>query len=203
MQHVPLLCAGPVAYYSFLLQNEVAIDIHEKFIKQTYRNRYRIAGANGVITLTVPVDKNANKTPLNQVLISNIDPWQANHWKSLISAYQSSPFFEYYDYFFEPLFKKEYTLLIDFLADMHHAICKCLQTSITINFAAPTVDFIASDLRHFYQAKNPNFDHISCPEYQQVFSYNAPFQSHLSVLDVLFNLGPESLAYLQQISVEG
>jgi hypothetical protein len=200
MENVPVLCAGPLAYYGLLVQHPITFDVNERFIKQTYRNRYRILGANGVITLTVPVDKNANKTPLNQVLISNIDPWQANHWKSLVSAYQSSPFFEYYDYLFEPLFQKQYTLLIDFLIDMHAAICACLEIHLPIEVNTPEIPFEAGDTRHFYQAKNPNFDHISCPEYQQVFSYNAPFQAHLSVLDVLFNLGPESLAYLQQIS---
>lgn len=200
MHYVPLLCAGPLAYYSFLIQNEVMFDVHEKFIKQTYRNRYRIAGANGIITLTIPIDKSASKTPLNQVHISNVDPWQLNHWKTLIAAYKGSPFFEYYDYIFEPIYKKEYTYLINFLADMHGAICTCMETEIPIDFKSPELHFIADDLRHFYQSKNPKFLDQPCPNYQQVFSYKKPFIPHLSVLDVIFNLGPESLSYLKQLT---
>lgn len=201
MQHIPVLCAGPIAYYSYVLQHNVQFDIHEKFIKQTYRNRYRVFGANGIITLTVPVDKSASKLPLSQVKIANIEPWQSTHWKSLVSAYKSSPFFEYYDYIFEPLFTQKQDSLLDFLTQFHMAICTCLQIDIPIAKEAPSVDFIAEDLRHFYQAKNPVFNSADFPEYQQVFSYQAPFQANLSILDLLFNLGPGSLEYLKSISL--
>ena len=88
----------PVSFFSVLYTNSyVKIDIYEDYHKMSFRNRCLIAGAQGIISLSVPLKEGRNqRLPMNEVLISNSEKWQARHFKSIQSAYNRSPFFEYY-----------------------------------------------------------------------------------------------------------
>jgi hypothetical protein len=198
----PLLYAGPISYYSLWLKTEGYLDQHENFQKQSFRNRCKIYGANGLISLSIPVKSNSQKTNIKNVEISNIEAWQRNHWRTLISAYKAAPFFEFYIHLWEPLYLKKYESLWEFNIDVHHTILKCLQIPIRNKFTTEFIPIKNDDPRRIFSSKKTHPLSSSFPIYQQVFSYDSSFLPDLSILDVLFNLGPETEDYLLQLDCE-
>ena len=98
----------PIEFYHHYTKNEaIIIEQNEHFIKQTYRNRCSISGANGQIDLSIPLQKYTSKTPIRDIKISYDVQWQKQHWRSIVSAYNSSPYFMYYDYEIMPYFEKK------------------------------------------------------------------------------------------------
>lgn len=99
---------GPVQQYCKLFQfEEVRIETAENYLKQTYRNRCTIAAANGPLSLSVPIIKpDTLKCPTKDIRISDHGNWRHLHWNALISAYNMSPFFEYYEEEFAPFMKR-------------------------------------------------------------------------------------------------
>ena len=177
---------------------QVIFEFADSFVKQTYRNRCHIYGANGKLSLTIPVIySQKNRQLYEDVKIFNDNKWQLQHWKSLESAYRTSPFFEFYEDELKPLFFDETILLMDFNLKCFHTICDCLQleieTSKTKIFEKPLNH--KSDFRFLVSAKNEinfGFEH-----YTQVFTNKHGFISNLSILDLLFNEGPNALNYLE------
>lgn len=196
---LPILFAGPISYYALWLEKVVILDVHETFTKQTYRNRARIYGANGILNISVPVKKGANSLPMGEVQISYVDDWQRIAWKTLESAYKNSPFFEYYSYLFEPLFNTKHALLIDFNVAFHKVVAECLQLNFDYSFSDDFTPYLKNDPRAIYSQKNKSNPNLQYPDYQQVFSYEGPFEPDLSILDGIFNLGPELAGYLSQV----
>ncbi|MGB0391814.1 MAG: WbqC family protein [Salibacteraceae bacterium] len=197
----PLLYAGPLSYYAYLLQNPGKIEAFENFSKQNFRSRCRVYGANGVITLSIPIVKETLKLAVTEVQISNIDAWQRNHWKSLVSAYKTSPFFEFYAHLIQPLFEKKYTSLWEFNLDFHQTILNCLIVEFTPSFTTEFAPLHENDLRILYSGKKPHPNSDQFNKYQQVFSYHGKFEPDLSILDGIFNLGPELESYLLKLPV--
>ena len=196
----PVLYAAPISYYANWLKKQPEFDMHESFTKQTFRSRARIYGANGVIALSIPVQAGAQNLPVNEVLISNIEPWQRTHWRTLVSAYKSSPFFEFYTHLFKPHFNQEFEKLIDFNLAIHTTIQQCLQIEMDSKFTSQFRPIQKNDIRLIYSSKKAHPNAPNFPVYQQVFSYNASFEPDLSILDALFNLGPETLSYLDRLT---
>ncbi|MFK2819884.1 WbqC family protein [Flavobacteriaceae sp. LMIT009] len=178
--------------------NEMIFEVADNYQKQTYRNRCHIYGANGKLSLNIPVNHtHKNRQLYKDVKISNDNKWQSQHWKSLQSAYRTSPFFEYYEDELTSLFQSEETYLMEFNFKCFETIIDCLQFDVSISktkvFEKNPVDVI--DARNLVNArKEPkfNFDH-----YTQVFSNKHGFMSNLSILDLLFNEGANSLNYLK------
>ena len=197
----PLLYAGPLSYYAQYIPNPGFLDKHEPFAKQSYRNRMRVYGANGVIVLSIPITGESSKNTMGNVQISNIEPWQRNHWKTLESAYKSSPFFEFYNYLIAPLYQETYYSLWEFNQDFHQVILECLAISIPQKLTSEFTPITALDIRAIYSSKKPHPLSHSFPKYQQVFSYQKQFEPDLSILDLLFNLGPETESYLLQLPI--
>lgn len=195
----PLLYAAPASYYALLISAETTIDLHEPFVKQSFRSRTRIYGSNGVIAMTIPVQKNSQKLPIHEVQISNIDAWQRIHWRSIQSAYQSSPFFEFYTDLFYPLYQQKIDSLATFNLAFHKTILQCLQLPLDITTTEKPSPFMANDIRALYASKKAIEGANTFPAYQQVFSYSTPFEPDLSILDTIFNLGPETIDYLKKI----
>ena len=131
---------APIQYYSEILKaDKVYIEQFENFIKQTYRNRCVIPGGNGPIQLIVPVVKGRGpKILIKDLRISYDTDWQRNQWRTIFSAYSSSPFFEYYKDDILPFFEKRDTFLLDFNLRIHDAICELLEID---NIAVLTSDF--------------------------------------------------------------
>ena len=195
---LPISYLGPVSYYSTLLKSEeIFIEAKEHFVKQSIRNRCVILSANGVQTLSIPKErKSSDKTLITNIKISNTQNWQKLHWKSLISSYNSSPFFEYYKDNLEELYLIPQLNLFDFNIKLTETILSFLQTEKHIKFTSEFSDnFDGIDLR------NHTFSNNNMEKYEQVFADKIEFQSDLSVVDLLFNLGPETTSYLQRQSI--
>lgn len=200
---------GPVQWYQKLYRyDRVLIEQHETFQKQTYRNRCLIATTQGVQALTVPIvhpaapAKNLQSSvfSLQSLRLSDHGEWRRQHWQAIQSAYGESPFFEYYEDDLRPFFTERWwELLIDF----NDAICRKMCELIDIH---PNMEYTThfaplsgggSDFRDVIRPKHPlpDPDFQSRP-YYQVFAQKHGFLPNLSILDLLLNMGPESIFYL-------
>lgn len=193
------LYLAPIAYYKSLLAcEEVLIEQYNHYERKTYQNRCEILSANGIIALSVPVEKSAQaKTPFKDMRIANHTDWQKQHLRALMSAYQNSPFYEYYIDDFLPLYEKKYDCLIDFNMALHYTILSAIEEErihlLTEEF------YITHDVKDFRFSYTPkNRKQSESKPYTQVFSGKMDFESNLSILDLLFNLGPETELYLKE-----
>ncbi len=189
-------------FVALLKADTITFEVSDNYQKQTYRNRTTIYGANGKLALAIPVNFTQKKRQLyRDVKIHNDEKWQINHWKSLESAYKMSPFFEFYQDDLKPLFEQEETNLLDFNFKCFKVISDCLQLNFkfdkTMDYEKTPKDKI--DLRQLVNTKkevNQNFN-----SYTQVFTQKHGYISDLSILDLLFNEGPNAENYLSQQSL--
>ena len=182
---------------------EVVLEMDDNFLKQTYRNRSYIYGANGKLGLNIPViHSQKNRHKYRDVKIYNQDNWQSLHWKSLLSAYRTSPFFEFYEDELHPLFTEKTEFLLDFNLKSFEVICVCLQLELNTSKTKTYQKFIEdkTDFRHLVNAKKEA--PYTFETYTQVFNNKHGFIPNLSILDLLFNEGPNALNYLEsQINI--
>ena len=202
-QHTGILLStayfAPVRYFASLAAfSEPYIEQHEHFIKQTYRNRAVILGANGPIPLIVPVEKGREqKIKIKDLRISYDEEWQRNHWRTIFSAYNSSPFFEYYSDDLEPFFRKKHEFLFDFNQQITQTLLEILDLQTPIKLTG-AFEQIPEGSLNFREKINPkahrNFPDTHCtPQpYTQVFAEKFGFMADLSILDLLFNEGPSA-----------
>lgn len=180
----------------------ITFETDDNFLKQTYRNRTYIYAANGKLLLNIPViHTQKNRQKYRDVKISQETNWQDLHWKSLLSAYRTSPFFEYYEDELQPLFKTKTDYILDFNLKCFETICECLQLeteySKTTDYQKTVEDKF--DYRFLVNAKTeePIFE-----PYTQVFDTKHGFLNNLSILDLLFNEGPNALNYLESQTIK-
>ena len=195
----------PISYMALLMQNQaaVSIDAFETFSKQSYRNRFSIATSNGKMSLTVPVKKPfGNKTRTNEMTIDYSEKWQQVHWRSIKAAYQSSPFFLYYADEIEAVFKKKhkylYQLNEEIIAKLESILAFKSDIKYTNDFEP--VNTHENDYRFRIHPKQKSI--INPVVYDQVFEEKNGFIADLSVLDLIFNLGPEAQLYLQDATID-
>ncbi len=198
---VPLLYFPPISFYRYLLQNneEVLIEKHEHFIKQTFRNRCSIYGANGKLNLSIPTVHEGKKAPIRDIKINYDQNWQKIHWKSIESAYRSSPYFEFYEDQIRPLFNIKETYLCDFTSKALHKVNEILGIDLNIKY---TSEYKAEyrntlDLRNQFNSKKES-SNLHFKEYHQVFEDKTGFMKDLSIIDLLFNEGPGSINYINE-----
>ena len=202
---------GPIQWYQKLYRyDHCLIEQYDSFQKQTYRNRCVIATANGVQALTVPVEHQANSQKpkangqfVKDLRISDHNQWRRVHWNALQSAYSESPFFEYYADDLHLFFEQKYEYLLDFNEAIRQKVCELIDIHPQVTY---TTDYTSSvshqssaitDFRDVINAKHPQADaEFTAKEYWQVFQHKHGFLPNLSILDLLFNLGPESIFYL-------
>lgn len=198
-------CFAPIQYMVKLLQYEqIFIEQHENFTKQTYRNRYIILGANGPLTLVVPVVKGrGRKIKIRDLQISYDTDWQRNHWRTIFSSYNSSPFFEYYQDDLYPFFHKPWKYLFDYNMDALTTLLELMELDIIIHLTSgfESVPAKTLNVRDAITPKNdkstPDYQFLPEP-YTQVFSSRSGFKPNLSILDLLCNEGPNSANILQK-----
>ena len=181
----------------FLKEDAPVVEIWETYHKQTYRNRCRVMTANGAENLSVPVVKvNGNHTMTKDMAISPIEPWQHIHSRCLESAYKASPYFDHYYDHIKPIFENHFEHLIDLNDAALKTVLKMLKVNKEIVHTTDYVREAENDLR---EAFNPKKQADAClfPTYYQVFSEKFPFAPDLSVLDLIFNEGPEAMNYLK------
>ena len=183
----------------FLLYDKIIIEANENYLKKTFRNRCNVLSANGVITLSIPVIQNKNtKTLIKDTQISYAENWQKEHLTALESAYNSSPFFEFYIDDFKHFFTKKYENLLEYNTEILKLILQTIGIKKQIEFTDKFIDIENnfSDFR-FSISKKRNLDINK--KYVQVFAEKFNFEPNLSILDVIFNLGSESILYLKSI----
>lgn len=197
----PLTYLGPIEYYALMTKyNHIGIERKEHFIKQSFRNRCEIVGANGIQRLSIPTKrKSRERTNYDEVGISREENWNYLHWRALTTSYRSSPYFEYYEAHFEPLFVDPDQTLYEFNLKLLRLILSKLGLDISIE---ETEDFKKSyelpDYRARFSSKVATRHDF--PRYIQVFEERIGFVSNLSILDLLFNEGPESRSYLLKVA---
>lgn len=199
---ISLAYLGPIAYYNAILKADtLLLEQYEYYEKQSYRNRCNIAGPNGKLSLSIPVEKTSgDKTLTRDIRISEHGEWQMQHWKSIESSYNSTPFFEYYRDDLVGFYHKKWNFLWDFNLEIQSTIFELLEFKPNIKLTSEykvELDANYLDLRQTIHPKKENLKHSNIP-YYQVFEQRYGFQPNLSIIDLLFNMGNESQIIIQQ-----
>ena len=188
-----------VSHFVAMVKSEtIYFELWDNYQKQTYRNRTEIYGANGKLALTVPVVySQKNRQFYKDVKIANEENWQQQHLKSLQSAYSMSPFYEYYIDDLMPLFDNKYDYLLDCNLKCFEFLSEALQINFETEFTASFENYPIgkTDFRSLAK-KNKSFKNLQ--PYTQVFTEKLGFINNLSILDLLFNEGPNSEIYLKK-----
>lgn len=193
---------GPVQWYQKLNQSDCClIERHDHFVKQTYRNRCVIATTSGLQALTVPIERyEGAHCEMRDIRISDHGSWRHLHWNALQSAYGESPFFEFYADDLRPFFERRWKFLFDFNTAITRKMCELLDVHPQIAFTeayASAEEEGVTDFRDAIRPKHPLPDDGFRPRrYYQVYEQKHGFQPNLSILDLLFNEGPEAVLYL-------
>lgn len=166
----------------------ISLEMEENFIKQTCRNRCYIDSPNGKLALSIPIDRSnfdeKGKCQMKDIIISRQLDWRHQHWYALETSYYNSPFFEYLQDDFRPIYNKEWKYLVDLNETLAE---KCLELLEMDNSIGRTASFEGvSDTAPVSQQK----------PYYQVFSDRHGFSRNLSIVDLIFNMGPEAQLYL-------
>lgn len=198
------------AYFPPILQmvavaqaEHIVLEIHDNYQKQTYRNRTYTAHNNGALLLNIPIKhlKKGEHQSMQVVQIENDFPWQTHHWKSIQTAYRTSPFFEYYEDDLAPLFTTKANSLLSLNLQIFELLCELIGITSEIT-TSETYDKTpdATDLRFLIDIKKNKGYPLE--KYTQVLEAHHGFLPNLSVLDLLFNEGPNTLNYLESQKIE-
>lgn len=196
---------APVEYYSKLLAFDKAmVEQHDHYVKQTYRNRCTIAAPDGPLTLSIPVvNPGTRKCRMRDVRISSHGNWRHLHWNTFETSYNHTPFFEFYKDDFRPFYERRYEFLADFNEELCRLVCSLIDISPDMQRTTEYEACLPPGCSDFRESIHPKKDFrvedsffSPCP-YYQVFSGRLGFLPNLSIVDLLFNMGPESLTVLQ------
>lgn len=196
---LPAFYLPPISWFSYFLMEDrsVVLEKFEHFPKQTYRNRANIYGANGNLSLIIPMKHNGKRV-VSEMEVSEAENWRKLHWKSIKNAYQSSPYFEFYEDRLQKIYENETVSLFQFNVQSIEIILKILKEDQDFTF---TQEYIAQpemqDLRNAFSAKKTS--DIGFEPYYQTFSDKLGFLPDLSIIDLLCNKGPETKTYLKNI----
>ena len=192
---------APISHWSIIKDGNVLWETNENYLKQSLRNRTYILGPNKVLKLIIPIKHLDHKTPLKKTLIDNTFNWQKNHMAALKTSYNSSPFFEYYKDELFNFYSQKFSKLLDFNYQAMNLILNWLDINLAFN---ETKNYLKSPSGVVDKRKmsNKSFnDKFIVKTYTQVFSKNKKnFKNNLSILDLIFNMGPESINYLTKKS---
>ena len=184
-----------ISWWSEVMNTDMVVfDTGEHFQKMSDRNRYHISGANNSIKLTVPLVNGRNqRVPMKDVLIFNEERWQVQHWRTLVSVYKRTPFFDHYEDSLRLLFETPFSYLVDY----NKATMQWVKQQLKIQFEEKETDVFIKDhpeseldLRKHMPAA------LNLPKYYQVFEDRLGFIPDLSILDLLFSEGPGTMAFL-------
>lgn len=192
---------APISYWASYLQGgKTLFETQEFYEKQSFRNRCYLYGPNGLLSLVIPT-QHEGKRKYRDTRICHQISWRRQHQKSFESAYRSSPYFEFYEMDFVALFQREQKFLIDFNRKCMELLADILKISLSNSYTEQYEKEYShmKDLRGSFPAKSQINSNRNFPRYEQVFSRKYGFLSDLSLLDLLFNQGPESFDYLKNL----
>ncbi|CAM1363761.1 conserved hypothetical protein [Tenacibaculum litoreum] len=194
---------APISQYAAIYQSDaITFEVEDNYQKQTYRNRCYIYGANGKLALNIPVKHKTKegRKKTKDTLVENDFPWQQQHFKSLQSAYRSSPFFEFFEDDLLAIFNKKYTFLQDLNIDTHLFVTDALQIKQQFNKTTSyELNPESTDFRALAIAKKGI--EIEMDTYIQMFDDKYGFIPNLSILDLLFMEGANTISFLEKINV--
>ena len=200
----------PNLHYFFYVLNASIIHIEQfdNYSKQSYRNRTQILSANGVLNLSIPIKKNKSEKVVNAIEISYKEDWQKNHWRAITSAYKNSPYFDFFEEDLRVFYSNKYNLLIDYNTDQLKFIVKVLKQKKNIQLTKQYESNPDSviDLRTIIHPKQSYLsDKLVANKlgqsYYQTFENKISFTPNLSILDLLFNKGLQTIDYLKSIDL--
>ena len=186
-----------ITYFQQVVRAEkILIEKHEHYLKQSYRNRCRILTAHGPKELAVPVKKGNRKTKITELEIDYSQNWVNVHWRSIRSAYGSAPFFSFYSDYLQQIYEKKITLLFELNSTLLQFYLKCLNIKKPILYTESYVPVYSGEITDYRNKIHPKIkpDILEIIPYNQVFGKQ--FVPDLSIIDVLFSQGPETLFYL-------
>lgn len=188
----------PVEYFSVISKaDELLVEREENYLKQTYRNRCYILSAHGPQLLSVPIYHGSlHKTPIKDIRIDYSKRWQQVHIRAMTAGYNSSPYFKYYFENIEKIIIKNHVFLLDLNMNLNESILETLKMKKKISYTAyfEPVSDIENDFRYRINPKEES--HFVLRKYFQVFNLNKGFSPVLSIIDLIFNMGPEAVNYL-------
>jgi hypothetical protein len=196
---IQLQYAAPVDQLAILAMDiPVYIEAQENYQKQSYRNRCHILTSQGILPLVIPVvHQQGLPISIQEAQIDNKRPWAIQHWRSLISGYNKSPYFAYYKHYFEGLYLNPPELLFDFNMQLLAIFCKIVKLEIPqLNTSWEEKPSQHKDLRSMFHPKQKH--EIPALPYYQTFETETGFIENLSVFDLIFNEGPEAGEYLKK-----
>jgi hypothetical protein len=200
LQYLP-----PIQYFAkFFQYSTIFLEQHENYSKRSYRNRCHIAMADGIRRLSIPLKKGKNEQQsIRKVQIVYEENWQKIHWSSIVSAYNNAPFFEHYEFLFQPFYTKQFEFLFDFNFELLKTVLQILDLTeppkLTDSFQKETFEGL-KDFRNqinpqrFVDTEDPDFSPL---KYSQVFEEKNGFIPNLSILDLIFCTGPQASYYLE------
>ena len=196
---LPIFYLPPVSWFAVFLkdENQIVLEQYENFPKQTFRNRTNIYGANGRLSLIIPINHSGERV-MKEIKVSHRENWQKLHWKSIKTAYQSSPYFEFYEDKLQKIFEFESDSLIQFNLNALKIVLDILKTEKAYSLNIEYVKIpLEENYREKFSAKKES--EIEMEEYYQTFTDKMGFMKDLSILDLICNKGPETLTYLKNI----
>lgn len=197
------LYLAPIPVYAHLYASAgMLTDGDSPFVKQTFRNRAIIATENGTQALIIPVEHNGVQA-IRDIRISEHGRWRHLHWNALKSAYKKSPFFDYYADDFAHFYEESDSFLMDFNMRLHHTICELIGIDRPVaesnKTTMETAIFDSIDIRPLADPKTLKESKLhTTPHYYQIFAQRNGFIENLSIIDLLFNMGPEGLITLKK-----
>ena len=188
----------PVEYFSLISRaDEVVIEKEENYLKQSYRNRCYILSAHGPQLLTVPVYQGSqHKTAIKEIRIDYSKRWQQVHLRALKASYSSSPYYQFYFENIEAIISKRIDLLIDLNMELLESLMKMLKLKQKISYSTQFRPKDISEDDHRYKISPKKVSAFRGKEYMQVFGNNKGFVTGMSIVDLIFNMGPEAIDFL-------
>lgn len=185
-------------FRAFQQDENAVIDIHEHYRKQSWRNRCRIIGPNGIQDLSIPVRLDGNHTPVQNVRIDYSEKWQQRHWGAIEAGYGQSPFFDFYAAYFEPFYtSRKWERLIDYNSEILNLILRLMKMKNQWTYSTVFLPYSETDFRLLLSPKLPVPQTLSkTVPYIQVFQERHGFIPDLSMLDLLCCAGPQAPNYL-------
>ena len=193
------LYLAPIEYYSYLSRNEyVLIEVNDNYQKQTYRNRCTIAGANGPLSLSIPIVKpDRANSKMKDIRIADHDNWQHLHWNAILSAYNSTPYFQYFEDDFRPFYERKNEFLHDFNEELQQVICRFIGIQNNVNYTDTYINNEIEGCKDLREKIHPKKESdFKTEPYYQIFASKHGFINNLSILDLLFNMGNEARLFL-------